>query len=156
MYNNGLQSVWFIYRMHKVITTGKDDKPKTVDVLKQHENILEDYEAVTLDKIKESTTLVKEYSPVWSVWGMTLAREYVINSCDKELREKVQERMKNILEEERCVPTYFKLAIMCMTSMGYAVTKALEMKLTFLKINDFDQGNIIKALQFYQDWYNRL
>lgn len=72
-----------------------------------------------MDQIKESTKIVKEYCPAWLVWGMTLAREYMINSCDKELREKVQEGMKNIPEGERSRPTYLKFAIMCMTSMGW-------------------------------------
>ena len=46
---------------------------------------------------------------------------------------------------------------MNMTFMAYAVTKSLEiLKSTFLKVSDFDQGNILKALKFYRDGHNRL
>ena len=43
-----------------------------------------------------------------------------------------------------------------MTSKGYAGTRALEMKLTYLKITDFDNEDVIKALKFFRGGNQRL
>ena len=77
-------------------------------------------------------------------------------SCEKDLKKRIDERYKNIPEEEKRGATYFKLAILSMTSMGYAVTRALEMKISFLKIVDFDDGDVNKAIKFYKGGHQRL
>ena len=156
--DNGLMSAWYIYEMREeIVSAAEESEPEVVKpVLVQKENVLEEYGAVTLDKIKESTKLIKQYGPLWLVWACNLSQKYMAASCDKDLKERIEERYKNIPEEEKGGATYFKLAILCMTSMGYAVTRALEMKVSYLKIVDFDNGDVHKALKFFKGGHQRL
>ena len=43
-----------------------------------------------------------------------------------------------------------------MTSMGYTAKRALEMKISYLKIVDFDNGDVINALKFFKGGHQRL
>ena len=96
-------SVWHIYRIKdKVVNpqTGSDTAA-TKQVLFQRENILDEYGTITLDQIKESIKLVKEYGPPWLVWAINLTHKYIAASCEKELKERIDERFKLIPEEEK-------------------------------------------------------
>ena len=99
--DNGLMSAWFIYQKRdEVVTQATGDDPEvTKPVLVQKENVLEEYGAVTLDKIKESTKLVKQFGPPWLIWAFNLAQKYMAASCDKDLKERIEERYRGLPEE---------------------------------------------------------
>jgi hypothetical protein len=120
-------------------------------------NLFEVYTTMNLQQVRDSVRFIKDW---WSqrhiVWGMTLTFTLLENSCDLELRGRVNETLMNIPEVERGGPVYLKIALDYITSVSYAVSLALTLKVQKLKIKDFDGEEVPKVVGFLRGALARL
>jgi hypothetical protein len=145
--NNGLASAFTIYKLDP--STGRPISNDTT-------NLLESYATTTLASVRASVKYTKEWEEDHVVWAMTLTLRLIENSCEADLRERINERLMGIPLSEIGGPTYFKVAMECITSMSHSVSRALSLKVQSLKIRDFEGENVLRVISFLRGALSRL
>ena len=119
-------------------------------------NILKEYSKVTLDTVRKCVRYTMEYREEHLVWGLTLTFRLMEQCCEPELRSRVNERFMTIPIEEQGGPTYFKIAMDCITSVSYNISLALINKVDHMRIRNYEGENVLTAVSFLRGALNRL
>ena len=144
----GLLDMFMIYEVDE---TGEQRVPG-----EPPRNLLDNYGTISLDDVKKSVRWVKQWSEDHFVWAETLTLRLVEASCEPGLRERVNERMMGIDPFTLGGATYFKYAMMCITSMSYTVSMTLSIRLTKLTIKQFEGEDVLKLISFLRGAIQRL
>ena len=144
----GLLDMFMIYEVDE---TGEQRVPG-----EPPRNLLDNYGTISLDNVKKSVRWVKQWSEDHFVWAETLTLRLVEASCEPGLRERVNERMMGIDPFTLGGATYFKYAMMCITSMSYTVSMTLSIHLTKLTIKQFEGEDVLKLISFLRGAIQRL
>ena len=144
---NGLKKIFTIYDVgpNGQVNTSGDGKL-----------IFDHYGSIELSKVKDYVRAVKEWSPDYEVWAMSLSMMLIENSCDETLKFWVNERMSKLDVFERGGPTYFLIAMQCITLMSGKVSMTISIKLTTLKLTNFEGKNVIQAISIFRGIIERL
>ena len=145
--NSGLVELFLIYE----IDEKRGSRLKTVP-----KNLLDHYGTISLDDVVVTVKWVKEWDDDHFVWAQTLTLRLVESSCEPELRERVSEQMMGMSPFASGGATYFKLAMMSITSMSYTVSMTLSIRLTKLTIKQFDGEDVLKLISFLRGAIQRL
>ena len=119
-------------------------------------NILKEYSKVSLDTVRKCVRYTMEYREEHLVWGLTLTFRLLEQCCEPELRARVNERLMTIPLEEQGGPTYFKIALDCITSVSYNISLALINKVDHIRIRNYEGENVLTAVSFLRGAINRL
>lgn len=108
-------------------------------------NIFESYNETDM-------TLLRQYSKWATRWGgrdnniivenLTWSKQKILNSCEEDLRMKIEEEWRNWPVDERGGPVAFKLMTKHILSVTAYSVRSLEAILTQMAVTDFDGENV--------------
>jgi len=111
-------------------------------------NILSSYTSMTVEDVRASTRWYRRYGQAWDLESLTWSEEFVKNSCDPVLREKVMEQVSQLDELERGGPTFFIVMIKLITTITEEGVRALTAKVATMKINKYEGENVMTVVSY--------
>ena len=153
MKTRGLQSVFDLTHCINEDLIGASGFTPTFE---EFGNLLDVYSQVSLETVRKCVRYTMEYGEDHMAWGQTLTYQLVERSCEPELRARVNEYMLSIPPEEQGGPTYFKIAMDCITSSSYNISLALINKIDHMKIRNYEGENVLTVVSFLRGACNRL
>ena len=109
-------------------------------------NLFHAYGSIELELVRESSTWMMKYGQDYHVQNLIWSGTKVLNSCEQELREKVEESVKDFEIEERTGPVYFKLMADCILSSSTQSMRSVARKLEDMSLGEFEGENVAKAV----------
>ena len=98
---------------------------------------------VSMDIIKKSSTFFQRRGQDYHVQNLFWSGTKILNSCDEELRKKIEEQIISFPVEHRTGPVYFKIMIGLILSSSASTMRVLTQQLSDLTIKDFDGESVI-------------
>ena len=98
------------------------------------------FASVTEADVRSSDLFFNRYGQEYDLQNLHWSAELIENSCDQDLFDKVSERLISIPHPERGEPLSFFFAMEEITSSTTDVVRALERRVTSLKLTDFPGG----------------
>ncbi len=99
---------------------------------------------VTLDTVKKASAFYFLRGQDFHVQNLLWTGEKILNSCDEELRKKLEEQCNSFPIEHQSSPVYFKILIMLVTVTSTALLRTLINYLNDLGLSDFNGENVIQ------------
>jgi Zinc knuckle len=101
------------------------------------------YNEVDTSIIREHGVFLKGMSDgKFTIQNLDWSRDTVLNSCDKELRLKIEQQLNEFPEVERTGPVAFKLMTEHILSVTEGSRRTLEQAFVNLSVNDFNGENV--------------
>ena len=120
------------------------------------QDLLSDFESLTEDAVRQSNKLYRLYGDEWDVENAFLAENLLENSCEEDLRLKVQERLDTIPVIERGGPLYFYIMVHKILSMSDDTIRTLTDRITTMNIKESQGEDILKIVTIYRHTLKRL
>jgi hypothetical protein len=145
------------YGMHEVFTivTPPTDAAAEVDD-SLSKDLFDKYSTITKDEILKSTLFYRGYGQDYDLENLAWAETFLKNCCDKNLSDKLDERMDKYSALERGGPIFFyemMQAILTLTTDSAALMKD---KLRSLKMQDFLGEDVNKVVTLLRGTIKRL
>ena len=122
---------------------------KTTDLLSM-------FASVTEADVRSSNLFFNRYGQEYDLQNLHWSAELIENSCDQDLLDKVSERLISIPHPERGGPLSFFFAMEEITSSTTDAVRALERRVTSLKLTDFPGENVSTAVSQLRSAISRL
>ncbi len=100
---------------------------------------------VDLDTVRKAVAWQKKYGPEHMVEDLAWSQETLLNSCDDDLRKKVQEDLDSFQKSQQGGPTAYKVMMKLVLSASEESMNALIEKFNNWKITDLDGENVGNA-----------
>ena len=112
-------------------------------------NLLDSYRKIDLDHVLRSSRFYFTLgSEDYLVENLAWSGELLLNSCEKELRELIDDKALGFARSEKCGPVYFKIMMDIIFSDSDKSLRALVTRLQTMKLTDFAGENVMKASSF--------
>ena len=93
--------------------------------------------------MKKASEFFQRRGQLYHVQNLLWSGTKVLNSCDEELRKKIEEQVIEYPIEHRTGPVYYKLMIELVQASSASSMRALTKQLEELSVKDFDGESVI-------------
>jgi hypothetical protein len=106
-------------------------------------NLFESYAEVDIETVRRASKwAMRKSSETYTVQNLTWSMKKVLNSCEDDLRQKIEEELFNFPIDERTGPVAFKLMATHVLAVTEGSIRALEKALEQMALTDFDGENV--------------
>ena len=123
-----MTNVFMIYTFDA--TTNRPDATPPVD-------LLTDFATVTLDQVKENSTMYFEYGNQVMGENLQWSKQLLLSSCEDSLRNKIESQMATLPSKHDTGPVAFFLIASIIVSTSQKIARALTSKLQFTRLYHF-------------------
>ena len=144
------------YGMHEVFEIITPNKEGTGIDESQTKDLFENYSTIPKEAILASIQFLRQYGQDYDLENLAWAQTYLSNCCDKNLSDKLDERMEKYSAIQRGGPIFFyemMEAILTLTSDSAALMKE---KLKSLSMQDFLGEDVNRAVTLLRGTIKRL
>jgi Zinc knuckle len=136
-----LQDVFRIASSYVENPMTRDDEPdpnaEAIDLFTKHAE-------VSLETVKQASLFFSRYGQDFQVENLFWSGTKILNSCDDELRAKIEEQTIGY-EAGHCTgPVYFKIMMNLVQASSKSSLRALTRKMEQLSVKDFDGESVVK------------
>ena len=119
-------------------------------------NLLEKYSSVTREQVLVSNLFDSHYGQDYDVENLRWSEEFLCNSCDPELRIKVQENLSTVDKECHGGPLFFHEMMSIIFTMTADETDNMRESLKTMTLQQFKGENVEKKITLLRSCLKRL
>lgn len=109
-------------------------------------NLLSHHSSLTEDQVRQYILFLKRYGKTYDVQNLDWSQELFNNSCNTDLRDKINEKILGVHSFEVGGPLLFYHAMTLITSQTADAVRALTLRVTNLKLTDIKGENVGTAI----------
>ena len=109
-------------------------------------NLLTHHSSLTENQVRQYILFLKRYGQSYDVQNLDWSQELFNNSCNAELRDKVNEKVLGVHPFEIAGPLLFYHAMTLITTQTADAVRALTLRVTNLKLGDIQGENVGTAI----------
>ena len=140
MMNYDLQDVFRIASAYKENLVSHEDEPdpeaEAVDLFAKHAE-------VSLETVKQASMFFSRFGQTFQVENLIWSGTKILNSCDDELRTKIEEQVIGYPIGHRTGPVFFKIMMSLVQASSKSSMRALTRKMEQLSVKDFDGESVV-------------
>ena len=121
------------------LLTDSNGMPVTINLLSHHSSLTE-------HQVRQYILFLKRYGKDYDVQNLDWSQELFNNSCDTDLRDKVNENVLGVHPFEVAGPLLFFHAMSLITTQTAEAVRALTLRVTSLKLGDIQGENVGTAI----------
>ena len=113
-------------------------------------NLFDDYTQVDLETVKNMCAFTMAYGADYMVENLKWGTEKILNSCDSDLKSKINENLIQFEPNQQGSIVAFKLMMNLVTSTSTAALRGITNRMEKLRVHHFDGENVSAAVSFFR------